>query len=153
LPEKWSGAVNRLVPDGMEEPTEREFAMRINALAQTLRSLDPALPVRIVHMKYEGGLFEVHDTEEKAGEPPSCQRCDRPQSWQLAVVVGRKNSAELLLFYPPGAISQFKYPPGYQGLIEDPPNGTFYRIGKISNPARLVSRGIDGIVYAVDRKL
>jgi hypothetical protein len=153
LPEGWRDAVNCSAGPDDDQATEGAFVERLRRLARELARLDPSLTVQLVHLATRDEDFEVHNTAGSTAQQPHCVRCRAPQSWQLAVCVGRTGDAELMVLYPPGAMSQFNYPAGYKGLIDDLRSNNF-RISTVQSPARLqLARTGDGSVYSVSQKL
>jgi hypothetical protein len=150
LPDNWAGAVNEPCPvQETDQPSETAFIERLHCLLSNLRALDPALPVSLVHLQERDGNFEVHDATRTGPGEAVCSRCGTSQSWQLAVCTGQRGEGDLLIFFPPGLISQYKYPAGYSELMEDV-SGIF-RISSIRQPARLRAGFSDQ--YRVAQKL
>lgn len=151
-PADLAEAVNLVSPAETVEAAPDQFVGRLKEAETNLTDCVPGIPVRLVHLKYDSSAdtFEVHATTALESGEVICQRCAKPQTWQLAVCVGKPGDTEVQILFAPCWISPQQYSGAYKALIEDCRSAAF-RIGRVLSPALL--RLAEGEKYTVNFKL
>jgi hypothetical protein len=156
MPENWQEAVRSAGPPpgsevGTEERTPPTYLRRLEALRDALNRTKPTPSARIAHLRLDGDICYVHDTEAIPGGSDEllCCVCEKSYSSQLAVCIGSSGQGTIGVLYPLGRVVTSDYPAAYTRLIEDMPAFPFV-VADIRRPAILekINSG-----YSVKQKL